>query len=339
MADIQNASGEKVLVLGASGGIGGEVARQLVQAGWRVQALRRGPPPATALGNGITWMTGDAMRREDVMRAARGCKVIVHAVNPPGYQRWAELVMPMIHNTIAAAVAEQATIVLPGTVYNYGPDAFPVLREDSPQHPLTRKGAIRVELERALEASTTAGARVIVVRSGDFFGAMSRNSWLAQGLITPGREVRTIRVPNDPGVGHAWAYLPDVARTMLALLVRRETLPPFARFHMAGHWDSDGRQLAAAIMRVVERHGGRARTVPFPWWQVRLAEPFVLTLREMREVRYLWRVPIRLDGSRLVALLGEEPRTPLDAAIEASLTSLGCLPPTARAAGHAAATR
>lgn len=41
------------LVLGASGGIGGEVARQLRDAGWQVRALKRGPMPksrsATAL--------------------------------------------------------------------------------------------------------------------------------------------------------------------------------------------------------------------------------------------------------------------------------------------------
>ena len=39
----------------------------------------------------------------------------------------------MLDNTIAAANAQGATIVLPGTVYNYGPDAFPLLAETSPQ--------------------------------------------------------------------------------------------------------------------------------------------------------------------------------------------------------------
>jgi hypothetical protein len=29
----------------------------------------------------------------------------------------------MLDNTLAAAAAERATIVLPGTIYNYGPDA------------------------------------------------------------------------------------------------------------------------------------------------------------------------------------------------------------------------
>src|SRR5687768_4067715 len=146
------------LVLGATGGIGGEVARQLRDAGWQVRALQRGLQHET-VRDGITWMQGDALNRADVMRAARRASVIVHAVNPPGYRKWAQLVLPMIDNTIAAGIAEHATVLLPGTVYNYGPDAFPVLTETSPQNPVTRKGVIRVELERRLQVASDSGAR------------------------------------------------------------------------------------------------------------------------------------------------------------------------------------
>jgi uncharacterized protein YbjT (DUF2867 family) len=50
-----------VLVLGATGGIGGEVARQLRDAGWQVRAMQRGAAPAPASAQGITWLRGDAM--------------------------------------------------------------------------------------------------------------------------------------------------------------------------------------------------------------------------------------------------------------------------------------
>jgi nucleoside-diphosphate-sugar epimerase len=328
MTNAGDSVNRKALVLGASGGIGGEVARQLRDAGWQVQALQRGLSSAAVQRDGIAWLRGDAMNRDDVMQAARGCSVIVHAVNPSGYRGWAQLVLPMIDNSIAAAKAEGATLVLPGTVYNYGPDAFPMLAEDAPQQPLTRKGAIRVELERRLQAACNEGkgARAIVVRAGDFFGPRAGSSWFSQGLVKPGKIVKSIRLPGDPGVGHQWAYLPDVARTMVDLLERRETLAPFASFHMAGHWDADGTQMAAAIRRTVERHGGQPKLRAFPWWLMRLAAPFVITLRELLEMRYLWRQPVRMDNSRLLAVLGREPHTPLDEAVEATLVGLGCLP-------------
>ncbi|MGN6580091.1 MAG: NAD-dependent epimerase/dehydratase family protein [Bordetella sp.] len=329
MANIGNASNLncKALVLGATGGIGGEVARQLRDAGWQVQALRRGSNPPQAQQEGITWLSGDAMRREDVMLAARGCSVIVHAVNPPGYRKWNEWVLPMVDNTIAAARAEGATVVLPGTVYNYGPDTFPLVAEDAPQRPLTRKGAIRVELERHLHDASQQGARVIIVRAGDFFGPRAASSWFSQGLVKPGRPVSVIQLPGAAGVGHQWSYVPDVARTMVELLARRASLPAFASFHAGGHWDADGMQIAAAIRRVVQRHGGQAGTRAFPWWLVRLAAPFAPTLRELLEMRYLWRQPLRLDNTRLKAFLGDEPHTPLEQAVEATLMGLGCITP------------
>src|SRR5215469_9892458 len=232
-----------VLVLGATRGIGGETARQLRDAGWAVRALTRSGEKSIERNDGITWLHGDALNREDVVAAARGCAVIIHAVNPPGYRRWPELVLPMLDNTIAAAVAERATVVLPGTVYNYGPDAFLRVTERSPQNPISRKGRIRVEMERRLEAFSARGSRVLIVRAGDFFGPQARNNWFSQGLIKPGQAVTKISYPGPRGLGHQWSYLPDVARTIVELLARRDSLEPFARFHMKGHWDPDGTQM------------------------------------------------------------------------------------------------
>ncbi|MDO8066644.1 NAD-dependent epimerase/dehydratase family protein [Janthinobacterium sp. SUN206] len=316
------------LVLGATGGIGGEMLRQLLAAGWQVRALTRGetPPPR---GDRIEWLRGDALSRADVLAAAKGCAVIVHAVNPPGYRHWGRLVLPMLDNTIAAAIAENATIVLPGTVYNFGPDAFPVLTEDAQQRPLTRKGAIRVALEARLEWAATQGARVLIVRAGDFFGPRAGNNWFSQGLVKPGQPVRSILYPGAPGVGHQWSYLPDVARTMVRLLAMRAALPAFARFHMAGHWDHDGRQMTGAIARAVEQATGAPPVIRrFPWWLVALASPFVATLREMREMRYLWQTPLSMDNAQLLAVLGQEAHTPLDEAVRATLEGMGNLKAT-----------
>ncbi|MEB0009352.1 NAD(P)H-binding protein [Pseudomonas sp. MH9.2] len=321
------AGNNTVLVLGATGGIGGEMARQLCDSGWDVRALRRGEQHAAGKRDGITWIVGDAMNRNDVMVAALGCSVIVHAVNPPGYRRWGELVLPMLDNTLAAASAQGATVVLPGTVYNFGPSAFPVLHEDSPQQPKTRKGAIRVELERRLASATTQGCRVIIVRAGDFFGPKSGSSWFSQGLVKPGQPVATINLPNLAGVGHQWSYIPDAARTMVQLLERRDALAPFAVFHMAGHWDANGMQMAEAICRVVTGRGGRQPKLrAFPWWLVKLVSPFVATFRELLEMRYLWYTPVRMSSAHVQATLGQEPHTPLDEAVEATLEGMGCLP-------------
>ncbi|MBB6255023.1 NAD-dependent epimerase/dehydratase family protein [Nitrospirillum iridis] len=321
-----NANGKTVLVIGAKGGVGGTAAAALLRAGWTVKALARGQGTRPDLA-GTQWIQGDAMNRADVVQAAVGVDVIVHAVNPPGYRDWDTLVLPMVDNTIAAAKAAGARIVLPGTVYNYGPDALPTLTETSPQNPLTVKGGIRVALERRLEAAAREGARVLILRCGDFFGPHAGNNWFGQGLVTPGKPVTAIPYPGPHGIGHAWAYLPDVGEALVRLLAREGDLAAFESFHFGGHWLEPGVEMAASIQRVVAARTGRQPVLkPFPWWLVTLASPFVTTLREMREMRYLWQRPVRLDNTKLTAFLGSEPHTPLDRAVADTLAQLGCLP-------------
>jgi nucleoside-diphosphate-sugar epimerase len=57
---------------------------------------------------------------------------------------------------------------------------------------------------------------------------------------------------------------------------------------------------------------------------LRARAPFVITFREMREMRYLWREPLRLDNARLINILKQEAHTPLDEAVESTLVGLGC---------------
>ena len=311
------------LVLGVTGGIGGAVARRLVERGWSVRALVRAHS-AHRVPQGVSAVIGDAMDGVAVAAAARGATVIVHAVNPPGYRNWNTVVLPMLDNSIAAARANGAQVLLPGTVYNYGPDSFPLIDETAPQHAVTRKGAIRVEMERRLRAAADAGnIRALIVRAGDFFGPGAANSWFAQGLITPGGRPRVIRNPAARGVGHLWGYLPDVAETMVRL-VEHDRVPAFANYHMGGHWDGTGTAMVEAI---VEALGApKVPVAPFPWWALRLAAPFAHMPRELMEMRYLWQQPVRLDNARLVATLGEEPHTPLPQAVRATLVALGCMP-------------
>ena len=323
------AKNERVaLVLGATGGVGGATAEALLADGWAVRALVRDPAAAAVGWRGRTgapdWHRGDAMVREDVVRLADGVQVIVHAVNPPGYRNWDKLVLPMIDNSVAAArAAGGARIVLPGTIYNFDPGETPLIDEASPQQPTSRKGAIRVALERRLEAAS-GEVPSLIVRAGDFFGSRAKASWFSQVMVKPGRMVRRIVDPGARGVGHSWAYLPDLAEAIVRLLDAGERLQRFERVQFEGFWDESGDAMPAAVRRAT---GDAAIPVRrFPWWLMRLLAPFGGFPRELMEVRPYWRWPVRLDNRRLVELLGEEPRTPIDRAVLQTLRDLGCCP-------------
>ena len=324
--------GNLALVIGATGGIGGAVAERLLAGGWRVRALNRDPDTAQRTHGrpGLEWVKGDAMVEADVVAAAQGASLVVHGANPPGYNNWAGLQLPMLNAAIAGALAAGARLLFPGTVYNYGPDAFPNLTEASPQHPVTRKGAIRVQMEAALKAaSENDGLKVLIVRAGDFFGPKTTaNSWLASGLVKGGKPLTSVTYPGPLGVAHSWAYLPDVAEIMVRL-AERDDLGAFEVFHMAGHTVT-GDELVAAMSRVAGRKLSVSR---LPWFAIRAVAPFNETLREMLEMRYLWEEPVLLDNARLTQRLGAEPHTPIDEALRAALAGLNALPqPIARMA-------
>src|SRR5579872_1702780 len=217
----------RALVIGATGGFGRAVAAALAARGWQVIALHRDPARGRAgfPGLAIDWVKGDAMSETDVVAAAKGAQVIFHAANPPGYRRWRALAIPMLRNAIAAAKASGARLVFPGNVYNFGPDGGSVVDETSPQHPQTRKGAVRVEMEEMLAGAAADAVRSIVLRAGDFLGDVA-GSWF-NSVIVKGRPVSSLSYPGRPAVGHAWAYLPDLALTAVRLAEIERDLAPF----------------------------------------------------------------------------------------------------------------
>lgn len=304
------------LILGATGGAGGETARALIRHGWQVRGLTRKP----RTGDGIAWIVGDAMKRADVMRAAEGVDAVFHGAHPAGYRGWGKTVLPMLDNSIAAALANNARLVLPGTIYNYDPRSTALAMPDTPQHPNTRKGAIRAEMERRL--AETPDLRALILRAGDFFGPRGGSSWLSQGMVTPGKPVRSILYPGRPEIGHAWAYLPDLGEAFARLLDRDAELPAFARHHFAGHWLT-GAAFAAAVAEAAGNPAAKLRRLP--WRLLPLAAPFNETMRELIEIETFWRHPLRLDNASLEAEIGPEPRTPLAQALRISLGAMGCI--------------
>jgi len=324
MESIKQSGVKQMLIVGATGGLGKAVAEAASQHGWKIRALTRRSDAATILpGIDIDWRLGDSMRADDVLQAAQGVDCILHAANPPMYKNWRELAMPMLANSIAAAKASGARLILPGNIYNFGPDAWPLISESSPQHPTTRKGKVRVEMEQTMQTAAQQGARMMVVRAGDFFGGYGPSSWFGTLMVKPGKPLGSVTFPGEKKIGHAWAYLPDLAETIVRLAEHEKNMAAFEVFHFGGHWTANAVEMAEAIRRASGNPKLPIRSLPWP--VIYLVSPFVGFLRELLEMRYLWKEPIRLDNRKLIAALGQEPHTSLDEAVKRSLQELACI--------------
>lgn len=300
---------ETVAILGARGRFGRHAAAAFGEAGWRVRGVVR-RDAAEGADETVLAEGGDA---EAVTRACDGAAVIVQALNPP-YPDWARELPRFTDACLAAAKATGATVVLPGNVYVYGSAMPEALTEATPRAPDTRKGRLRVELERAYEAAAGEGVRTILLRGGDFLDTRLAGNWFERFISAEVAKGRAI-YPGPTDRPHAWAFLPDMARAAAALAAKRAELPAFRAVGFPGLAPT-GAELAAAMGRAA---GRELEVRPFPWWQLRLISPFSAMIREVLEMRYLWDVPHRIDGADFEALLPDFPATPLDEAVRAAL--------------------
>lgn len=125
--------------------------------------------------------------------------------------------------------------------------------------------------------------------------------------------------PGRMDVVHAWAYLPDMARAMVGLAEKRDTLPRFSSFGFEGY-SLTGHEMKAAVERTV---GRSLKTATFPWWILRLIGPFNALIYEVIEMRYLWDTPHRLDWEAMAAVLPDFVPTPLEEAFADLLDEAG----------------
>jgi len=173
-------------------------------------------------------------------------------------------------------------ILLPATIYNFGEDAPQILVESSPQNPRSRKGQVRVEMELKLQEASLYGVRSIIVRAGDFFGPGAGTSWLTRGMISSSPLLRSVFYPGPSNTGHSWAYLPDLAETMVRLIECEPPMGAYQVFHFRGHWFERGR--GTGRTRLPHAWSESEAIKPFPWWLIKLASPFVGVFHEMLEM-------------------------------------------------------
>jgi nucleoside-diphosphate-sugar epimerase len=313
-----------VLILGARGRFGLAVARAFCDAGWRVLGQVR-PGAAVPADPRVEWLATDLHDTLRLATEAQGAAVVVHALNPAyTHKAWRTQVTPMMEAAIAIARALKATLMLPGNVYNFGTSMPSVLREDTPQIAQTVKGQIRIALEAQLQRS---GVRGVVIRAGDFFGS-GRGTWFDQ-VIVKDIEKGKFTYPGQRDVATAWAYLPDLARTFVAVAQKRAQLSAFEVFHFKGY-SVTGQQWLDALDPIARVQGwvkpvDHVQFSRLPWPLIRIGALMVPTWAALSEMRYLWETPHALANDKLIALIGAEPHTPLSLAAQTALSDLGLM--------------
>jgi nucleoside-diphosphate-sugar epimerase len=290
------------VVVGASGGTGGALVRELARRGHRVRAVSRcGDAEAPA---GAERLAADVATADGARAAAAGAAVVYHCAQPP-YTDWPAAFPPLTDAIARGAAAAGAKLVLADNLYLYGPHAGP-LTEDLPAAATGPKGRVRAHMAERLLADHRAGRlRVAIGRASNYYGPGGRNSVIGERLFKAAVAGRTVRWVGRLDQPHTLSYLEDVAAG-LATLGECDRADGQA-WHLPAADPLTGRQF---LELVVAASGGRSRIATNSAAMTRLAGVFVPLIREVGEVLYEFQAPYVVDWSRFRRAFGPCTPTP-----------------------------
>ncbi|MEO8021779.1 NAD-dependent epimerase/dehydratase family protein [Polaromonas sp.] len=319
-----------VLILGARGRFGMAATRAFAQAGWQVVAQLRPGATGPAIA-GVQWLAAQSDDTARLAVAAHGATVVVQGLSPLyTHKAWRRDLPGLTQAAIDVTRELGALLMLPASVYNFGETMPALLREDTAQAASTFKGRMRIASEAQVRAATQDGCmKAVVIRGGDFFGS-GTGSWLDEVMV---KDIQSgmLTYPGPMNVPTAWAYLPDMARSFVAVAERRHSLPAFEMLHFAGY-QLTGQDWADALADIAWEQGwlptdGKLRTKSLSWLLMRTLGLVMPQMAALCEMRYQWRTPHALVNTRMATLAGAEPHTPFPQALRTALAELGLLTP------------
>ncbi len=275
------------------GPVGAATAALLGPRGRAVCVAQRNAPKK--LPAGASFRRCDALDADSVRGAVAGLRQVVLAIGFPYVGAvWREAWPRAMTNFVEACAATGARLVFVDNLYMYGPQTQP-LSETTPLTPYGVKPATRVAVTRIWMAASEAGRlRVAALRAPDFYGPGAAQAHLGEaafGALARGKGANVIGSPDTP---HDFAHVPDFARAVVTLIDA-----PDDAFGQAWHVPSAPTRTPREILALgAAALGVKPRVSGLPIWALGPLGLFVPVLGEMREMRFQWDRPYRVDSSR-----------------------------------------
>jgi len=193
------------------------------------------------------------------------------------------------------ALANDATVIIPGNVYVFGAQTPAPWSPSSPRRATNLLGQIRIKMEQSYR---DAGVRTIVLRAGDYLDTAPSGNWFDK-IMAPSLRKGVLTFPGKPDIKRAYVFLPDLARAAVSLAEQRKTLNRFEDVCFEGYTLS-ANQMAQSIAKA---RGHEVQIKEMAWWLLRLVWPFMPDMKHIFEMRYIWDTEHHLDNTKFASLV------------------------------------
>ena len=297
------------VVIGANGGAGSAVVRELFSRGQRVRAVSRsgkGDFPA-----GVEVVRGDITDVEDAKRVCRDAEVVYNCANIP-YQNWLEIFPKLVQGSIKGAASAGASLVFCDNLYMYGPTDEP-MTEETPRRARGKKGKLRLELEQTLlDAHRRGEVSVTIGRGADFYGPRT-NSVTRDFVFGAVLTDKKAQWPVSLDMPHSMSYIKDFAKGLVTLGEHDEALGEV--WHIPASEPITGREFITLVFEAAGKAPKMTTLTPF---MTRVGGLFSPLVREFGEVMYQFEKPFITNASKFKAAFALE-TTPYREAIAETL--------------------
>lgn len=293
---------ERALVLGASGGMGYSIVRELLDRGIQVKAFARTKEKLEKLygkDQNVTIITGDIFQVEDLKRAADDVYVIFQSANIP-YPEWEEKLELFMRNILIAARENGAKLAVVDNIYAYGRSGGKMVTEEFPKNPHTKKGRIRLNVENVIKQSNV---DALIAHFPDFYGPNAESTLLHYTIDNIVKGKRAGFVGNQE-IKREFIFTPDGAKAIVNLALDERSYGQ--NWNIPAYGTVSGKKLIEMIREITGYNKG-VSTISKN--MIRFLGLFNPMMREAVEMFYLNEEPVVLDGSKYEKVFGEIPRT------------------------------
>lgn len=298
------------VVVGASGGTGRALVRELRRRGRRVRAVNRSTRADPI--EDVEFAPADATDVAAMREVCRGAGVVYNAVNPP-LLRWRADFPAAVDGVLAGAESAGARMVFVDDTWMYGRVHGP-MTEDLPSRPASNKGVLRAWLaERVLASHARGQVATVIGRAPELYGPgveslLGRNLFGAAVRNKRGLWPGSLNMPLTP------MYIEDFAYGLVELGEREEALGN--AWHIPTPQPTTATDFIDLVSAAVERPFQVHNVGPM---LVRAAGMFSPVAREGAEMLYQFRQPHVIDSTKYRTAFGPGKVTSYEAGIRETL--------------------
>ncbi|SHG09948.1 NAD(P)H-binding protein [Ornithinibacillus halophilus] len=242
---------------------------------------------------------GDASVIIDLEVAIKGVDIIFNAINIP-YQEWTEMLPLITSNIVKVSKKRSVKLAIVDNIYAYGKRREERIAEDADKIPVTKKGKIRLELEKMVKES---GVPYVRAHFPDFYGPHVENSYINH-MLNNVLANKTAYFVGDLSVAREYIYTPDGANAIVELAFNNKSY--------GDNWNIPGFGVISGgeLINMIRDYTGFNKSVrSVNKRMLGLLGIFDKQMRELVEMQYLNENPIVLDGTKYQIMIGELPRT------------------------------